>query len=213
MSKKAAILITESPRAVLESEPSGYDAFYVYDMTFIPVVANGELRCNLKENDVFKSILTDYENLKKEGCETDILIGFDMDDAGELMSHAMLACLLEHDIPYENIIRMPFCENGFVVFSDFVDISDYIKYRDIQNSFMEKLRKEGVSPLGIRKAYALDFMEKFKRNKGADIKVEKAKSINPQGTSTYTYVTRYLLKWEDENTVIVEEEEEENAKG
>jgi len=201
MKKRAAFIVAETLRSFksLDSQDTKeYDILLPFAFVFTPKVKNGEVVPLKKRSKTMAKILGKHEELKSANYEVDFLIAYDMDENGELMANILHNSLVEYDVDPQNIIRMPYCEHGFVVFSEFQDISDYIKFKSLQHDFMAKLQEKGLPKMGLRKAYSFDFVKSFKKRKGNKIDLKRARVVNPEGTSTITYVTRALLEWKDE---------------
>lgn len=179
---------------VLFSESKiGFHSVVNIDCTIIPLAFVPNIKTNkgnfypyinLDKNLQIKKILTIQDMI--------FLIGFDLDENGEFMSHALKNYLLEKGINEKNIIRTPLTEEGYIGFNSFLDIEKYVIYRSLQKEFSLKLKKENLGSMGLVDFLSLKYLEK---KKGKMIETEKlTEKINVEGTSTITFVTNNLLR-------------------
>lgn len=154
-----------------------------YALVFIPKIVEekGKYKAvvNLENNETMKEILTEYG---KGNCR--ILIGFDLDENGELMAHALRDFLLKHQVSENDLIRMPLTEDGYIAMCNFLDIDDYLRYRFLQQKFT-LLAKKNKSKLNIRQILSLKYLH---IRKSKTIHLEENTEINLEGTSTFTYL-------------------------
>lgn len=154
-----------------------------YALVFIPKIIeeNGKYKAviNLENNETMKEILIEYE---KGNCR--ILLGFDLDENGELMAQALRDYLLSKQVNRNDLIRMPLTEDGYIAMCDFLDISDYLRYRYLQQKFTNSIKKI-KSKLNIRQILSLKYLHIRKQK---TIHLEENTEINLKGTSTFTYL-------------------------
>lgn len=154
-----------------------------YALVFIPriVEEQGSYKAviNLENNETIKEILMEYV---KGNCR--ILLGFDLDENGELMAQALRDFLLTKQVNKDDLIRMPLTEDGYIALCDFLDISDYLRYRYLQQKFTN-LIKRIKSKLNIRQILSLKYLY---IRRGKTIHLEENAEVNLQGTSTFTYL-------------------------
>lgn len=163
----------------------------IIPFVFIPTVSKSHtglevyVNCkNIQINDAIK----EYINNKS----VVFLLGYDLDENGELMAQALKNYMLSQGVKKEDIIRTPLTENGYVASLSFLDISEYITFRHHQDVFMKELRKKHNKRIGI-----LDFLsiKYLVEKKGQKINFDKLEnSLNLDKTSTITFVVSNLIK-------------------
>ncbi len=168
------------------------DSCEVVSFVFIPNIK--------KEKDTFKAHTTinnqkildvvDYCLSEKDSI---ILIGYDLDENGELMAQAMREYLITRGISNENILRTPLTEDGYVVSVDFLDIQDYMKFRYYQNLFLKRLSLKKLSKLSVLDFLSIKYLFE-KANKKIELEKIENKIINLNKTSTMTFVVNNLIK-------------------
>lgn len=169
----------------------GYHSKSVIDCEIIPLVFIPKII--KKNNDFFP-----YADLKNNTDLLDaiargktFLIGFDLDENGELMAHSLKNFLIEKGIKQEDIIRTPLTEDGYIATNSFLDISGYAKFRYYQEEFLKELRRAKLPRMTIMDLLALKYLNE---KKGKDMVLSNYKKINFNGTSTVTFITNNLLK-------------------
>ena len=154
-----------------------------YALVFIPKIVEekGKYKAviNLENNETMKEILEEYSS---GNCR--ILLGFDLDENGELMAQALRDFLLTKQVNKNDLIRMPLTEDGYIAMCDFLDISDYLRYRYLQQK-LTNLTKKNKSKLNIRQILSLKYLY---MRRAKTIHLEENTEINLQGTSTFTYL-------------------------
>lgn len=135
-----------------------------------------------------KIIEASVQNKKKfesSGYVVNFLIGYDLDENGELMSHALRDALIANGIPPDSIYRTPLAENGYLGIMPFGTIDAYKEFRKKDVQFQKRNFQKTKRKLGILKVIALYFLQK---NRGKKIKIKNS------GNSTVTVVFNEMQK-------------------
>lgn len=189
-------MFSESTFGIHYLDDTQSETFLVFALTFPPKVIESDGRIifnnNLSGNKEFKSALYEY-NKEKKGNRyktVSILVGFDLDEAGELMSEALREILLGSGVDERDIFRTPLTQSGYIAQKSFGKTEKYKKYLWLQQGFMTKLKTNPVvRAIGFIKAFSLKYTIK-RRNTTIGLKGSR---INTQGTSTATAVTKIIL--------------------
>lgn len=172
----------------------------MYAMTFLTRVEKENdrfiVRAELKENKTFQSILDEYLRFVGQGISTQILVSFDLDENGEIMAEAVKDALHQAGVDPFDVFRVPLTENGYVAIKEFSDTTQYKEFLWHQQRFMHRLVSKSIPRVGFFKIFALASLVKH-RGKLFDI-VRRPDIINPEGTSTVTFVHNYINAPEDE---------------
>lgn len=185
------ILVSESKIGVHSKNNKGERApFFVFSTSFIPSVENnsGVLSFSMSKNN---SAFLEIVSLCKENSETNftIMIGFDLDLAGEAMSTAFRNAILLENLKNLKIIRTPLTQQGYILFKPFLENEQYKKYLYLQRKFLDFQKKNGFSkPAGFQKIISMELLSKYKNKKTQlDSNISTA-----SGTSTVTVVSKFL---------------------
>lgn len=166
----------------------------MYALTFLTRIDKVKdrfiVRAELKENKTFQAIVSEYLRLCEQGVSTQILVSFDLDENGEIMAEAMKDALLHAKIDPFDVFRVPLTENGYVAIKEFSDTSQYKEFLWHQQRFMQRLVAKGIPRIGFFKIFTLASLVKH-RGKTFDI-ARRPDIINPEGTSTATFVHNYI---------------------
>lgn len=162
----------------------------IIPMAFVPQVImneNGELKpyINLSSNKHLSKYIKEY----KKGSDK-FYIGFDLDENGEFMAHALREYLISSKIDDVDILRIPLTEDGYIVKTEFLDISDYIKFRYYQQDWTSILKQNKLENMSIFEIFSLKFLMK---GKGKDLNLDDSSlDINFEGTNTITFITNSI---------------------
>jgi len=185
------ILVSESKIGVHSKNNKGERTpFFVFSTSFIPSVENnsGVLSFSMSKNN---SAFLEIVSLCKENSETNftIMIGFDLDLAGEAMSTAFRNAILLENLKNLKIIRTPLTQQGYILFKPFLENEQYKKYLYLQRKFLDFQKKNGFSkPAGFQKIISMELLSKYKNKKTQlDSNISTA-----SGTSTVTVVSKFL---------------------
>lgn len=182
-SKTVYLLISESNIGIHSKfEAENFD---VIPMNFMPNVIKKDgkylPRCNLQENKDFKYILHKYNTYRSiEGINVFLIIGFDLDPKGEMMSQALKYQFLQSGIVEDEIHRMALTEQGYIITED-LDIEDYCKFYYIQKKFIDEQTKK--NKLSIRNLISIITLEREKNKK---LDLSNIDYIDLDGTNTFT---------------------------
>lgn len=166
----------------------------LYNMTFPVTISAHEdkyyISTRLTKNDVFMNVLQEYNMLKTKKNDVSILASFDLDENGEIMAEALLDNLVHAGVNPYDIFRVPLTENGYMAIKQFADTSSYKSFLYHQQQIQKQLKQEGLPRIGIHKIFAIKRLINFK---GREFDIRKdAKVINPDGTSTATFVHKFI---------------------
>ena len=183
------ILISES--TVGYHSDTKEDNVKIIPYVFIPTIKeiNQEIKINAScNNDEIKKAIEYYASNK----DTVFFLGYDLDENGEYMAQAFRNFLLDKKVKKEDIYRTPLTEKGYVAVTDFLDISDYIKFRYLQEKFIKELRKEENLRISVLNFLSLKYLVE---KKGQKINFDKLEGkFNLEETSTITFIVNNLLK-------------------
>ncbi|MBD3823002.1 MAG: hypothetical protein IE916_00640 [Epsilonproteobacteria bacterium] len=194
--KSLYLLFTESLVGVHAIRGTSIEKYENYPLTF-PVSAeetngNYQYKTALLKNKTFNEVLKRYRETKPYYKDVTILVGFDLDRMGELMSGALRASLEASGVEGKDVFRTPLTEDGYIVVKSFAKHSFYLKVLYWQEQLMSILRKAGIKKnVGFAKAFSLKYALK---NAGQIFGISNASRINKQGTSTATVVTKFFQK-------------------
>lgn len=126
--------------------------------------------------------------------ETIFLVGFDLDENGEFMAHALKNYLISKNIDKKQILRMPLAEDGYIGICDFMDISGLMTLKLLQKDFSAILKKNNLPQIELIDFLALRYLDK-KKGKSISLNSDNLnEKFNSLGTSTITFITNNLLK-------------------
>lgn len=154
------------------------------------------VRADLKDNKTFRAVMDEYTECKQNGLDASILVSFDLDENGEIMSEAFKNALIFCGVDPFDIFRVPLTENGYVAIKEFSDTSKFKQFLWHQQRVRERLKAKGLPEMGLLKITALSSLYKY-RNRPFDI-AARPDIINPEGTSTVTFIHNYLNMGENE---------------
>lgn len=145
---------------------------------------------SISENETVRKVINEYKEHKKNGGLVNILVSFDLDEMGELMSELFLDTLEAKKVDPFDVFRVPLTENGYMAIKQFSNTSSYKEYLYHQQEIKARLQAEGLSPLSIQKIYSLKRLSQYK-GRDLDISSNPAK-VNAAGTSSATFVHNYI---------------------
>lgn len=192
MKKKHFILISESDVGVHSKDENGEQLpFTIIALSFYPNVKkeNSEiLFVPPDKNDKFIHLIQLYHRLQAE-YDVKVMLGYDLDLMGELMSCSLKEALLLKGVNEKDIYRTPLTEKGYIAFSAFSDCSKHKRYLYLQDQFLIKQKKQNSHKVvGFQKAIALDVLHKYKGRKSlVDTEISSA-----SGTSIITVVSKFI---------------------
>ena len=161
-------------------------------LVFIPEIKKDETGkyfayINLSNNQKIKPIFNEsIENIF-------FLLGYDLDENGEFMAHALKNFLISKGVNENQIIRTPLTEDGYIAISDFLNIEKFLEYKIIDKEFQSEIKKSLGFNMTINDVLSLVYLD---RKKGKTLSLDGDglnEKINLQGTSTITFVTNQLL--------------------
>ena len=159
-----------------------------------PVVFTWPVNVNIKErrfSRIEKLGQMTYRDLLSEALTgRRIIFGYDLDEQGQLMASVLYYQLVFDGVDKSQMARMPLTENGVAYVGSFYDaeqMKEALSYRILERVFMARLLKNGVKAMGLRKAAALSILTSTVE------RGDRVQNLNPEGTSTVTYITKCLL--------------------
>jgi len=165
----------------------------VIPLVFIPEIKKDEsgkyfAYINLSNNQKIKPLFN--EGIVEDGI---FLLGYDLDENGEFMAHALKNFLISKGVKENQIIRTPLTENGYIATSDFLNIDKFLEYKIIDKEFQNEIKKNLGFNMTFNDVMSLVYLD---RKKGKTLSLDGDglhEKINLQGTSTITFVTNQLL--------------------
>lgn len=168
----------------------------VIPFVFIPQIKKTEedkyyVTINIK-NERILELVKHYQTNK----EVSFFLGYDLDENGELMAHAVKNFLIENGIQEIDIFRTPLTEEGYLAVSDFLNIDSLLKFHYVQRKFQAELKEKKIPTMGILELLSIGSLDN-KKGKELDLGVlEEKKLIDTNKTSTITFVVNNLQKEE-----------------
>lgn len=191
--KKHYILISESKIGVHSKNHDGQRLpFEIFDLPFIPntkIEEGGNIKFFVADqNTMFQEVVARYFNLEHE-YDVTILVGYDLDFMGEIMSSAAREILISKGVKKNKIIRTPLTQHGYIAIKDFCDVEAYKKYLFLQDQFIIKQKRSGIkNPIGFQKVSSLELLKKYS-GKTTWVNSDASSRL---GTSTITCITKFL---------------------
>lgn len=150
---------------------------------------NYSINTNLTNNNVFRELVSCYfENSVTK--RVFILVAFDGDNQGEIMSNILKENLLKLKISEDDIIRIPFLDDQYISVSDFLDITHLLNYKGLNDEFKKLIQHHNKNSdnekLEILSIEAIVSLIKLNENKQQEFK------INNKNVDTFTYITKKL---------------------
>jgi 5S rRNA maturation endonuclease (ribonuclease M5) len=165
--------------------PSGNEKFINIYGTFIPYFdeIKQEFRFNGKQIIQAKKI---FEEIKAKKYDYYFMLGYDLDENGQFLSYIIKNELINIGVDKEKILRTPLTEKNYILLTDDIDMTPYIEYRKKDIRFIQKQREKNIkTPIGLLKAISLYYIQKYRNS---------VFKINTQGTSTFTFLLKFLKK-------------------
>ncbi|MDD4969871.1 MAG: hypothetical protein PHT07_10630 [Paludibacter sp.] len=188
------IVIAESIIGSHRMDGSTSTDLTMYALTYLSRIEkiNNEylVRAELNDNKTFRAIIDEYVAYRQGGADVSVLVSFDLDENGEIMAEAMKDALIDAGVDPFDIFRVPLTESGYVAIKEFADTSKFKVYLWHQQRVMERLVSKGLPKMGLMKMSALLSLVKY-RGRPFDIG-GRPDVINPDGTSTATFIHNYL---------------------
>lgn len=170
-------------------------------LTRVEKVGEGFLvRADIRENKTFRAVIDEYNEYRRSGASVSILVSFDLDENGEIMAEALKDSLIDAGVDPFDLFRVPLTENGYVAIKEFADTTKYKNYLWHQQRVMERLKSKGLPEMGLLKITALSSLSKHK-GRSFDVSM-RPDIINPQGTSTATFIHNYINASENETNKL-----------
>jgi hypothetical protein len=187
------IVVSESITGSHQFTVSSDNEVAQYAMTFpTTIIKDGEkyiIGTSLQENETFKEILLDYKHAKKQS-QVSILVAFDLDENGEIMSEVLLDSLMSNDVDPLDVFRVPLSENGYIAVKDFSNTSHYKHFLYHQQQIAKNIQAIGLKPLSVHKIYSL---KRLTQHKGKEFDISTSPTaIKQSGTSTATFIHNFL---------------------
>ncbi len=190
------VLISESQIGIHSETPQDCE---VIPFVFIPTIKLKDgvfhLGINVKNERILELI-----NSYNQGKEITFLLGYDLDENGELMAQALRNFFIKNNINSNDIHRTPLTEEGYIAVIDFLDINNLIKFNYYQREFLKVLKNNKIKSINffelnsIIKLNAI-YTSTLTENKSGGIVFEKlVERIDTNKTSTITFVTNNLIK-------------------
>ena len=198
--KKKNLFIVESHIGEHHQISDRFDADVV-SFTFAPVLANSKLCADGNYSKLLPSVLPNIR-LNGVAVEADFLfsslalkkyskvfIGTDLDFEGNAMARILKDFCITNNYEVLDIIRIPLTDKGFAFVSDFWEdkiMNRYIKFRKEEQEFIQLSKKTNGSH-GIGRRHILLINELINPP-------TYVKNINPDGTSSVTYIFKKKIK-------------------
>lgn len=187
------LLLSESSIGVHYSKSTPQEKFEIFPLTFPINITKSEdgfeYLASLSKNDVFKTLVRRYFLYKESFGSVSVLVGFDFDRMGELMSDAVKESLLHHGIDEKDIFRTPLTEGGYIANKPFVEYSFIKTILYYQQTYMKKIKSVVIKNVGFVKALAMKYAI---LHKGRSFNIGDSKRVNKNGNSTVTVISKII---------------------
>lgn len=187
------LLLSESSIGVHYSKSTSCEKFEIFPLTFPINIGKSEDRftylASLSNNEVFKTLVKRYFLYKDSFSSVSVLVGFDFDRTGELMSDAIKESLLHHGIEERDIFRTPLTEGGYIVNKPFVEYGFIKTVLYYQQIYMKKIKSFVIKNVGFIKALSIKYAI---LHRGRSFNVGDSKRVNKNGNSTATVISKKI---------------------
>lgn len=191
--KTLCILFSESNIGIHRLKDTDTEEFRVLVLTFPSKVAKQENKIvfstNLHKNHVVTEAVSLY--LKERASrEVFILVGYDSDENGEVMSSALRGNLMALGVDPAIIVRTPLTFERYIVLRRFAETGLYRLFLNFQQEFSSILRLNNIRKnVGFAKSISL--MHIFE-NRGKRFAIDENDGVNLVGSSTATLITKEI---------------------
>lgn len=169
------ILVAESTYGAHSNKDAVHNLALTFNISVERVCGEYLISTDLSRNKTFRKIVEIYNS-----AESLIMLGYDYDMQGQAMCQCVENNLVRQGIL--GFLRTPFFGDEYVTSLEPLDISDYLKFMYENRLFMNSAGNN--TRASIREVFSYEAL----------LNTKEFELENPQGNSTFTYITKKLLK-------------------
>lgn len=193
--KSHFIVLAESTIGSHQYHDDSGASISMYSLTFPITIGKYqnryEIKTNILMNKTFLAAHDEYVSLKNTK-EVYFLLAQDLDENGEVMSETLKNALIHSGVDEFKIFRIPLTEKGYISIKEFCDTSGYKEFLYHQQQVSKLLERNGLPKLSLLKIMALKSIIQY-RGKHFSLEKSKPDVINPNGTSTATFIHNFIM--------------------